>query len=132
MIIKIDGEHYMRDKCSGCVSPCNECQNEVSEVVDENPNNTYGYKVDYKAKPSLTEWAETKSVAADMVKEPSHYKILPDKDVEAIDVIRAVLTEEEFAGYCRGNVIKYALRNKFDNEQDLAKAGQYIKFLLED
>ena len=44
----------------------------------------------------------------DMVNHPSHYKL---KDgLEAIDVIKATLTEEEFIGFCKGNALKYQFR----------------------
>lgn len=37
----------------------------------------------------------------DEVHNPNHYK-LNGLNIEAVDVIRAVLTEEEFKGWCRG------------------------------
>lgn len=62
---------------------------------------------------------------ADQVNKPSHYQILGE--VEAIDVIKATLSEEEFRGYCLGNILKYRLRagNKDDVIQELAKANKY-------
>ena len=61
----------------------------------------------------------------DMVNNPKHYKLYPD--MEAIDIIRKVLTLEEFIGYCRGNSLKYRLRaGKKDNlKQDIKKAEWY-------
>lgn len=46
---------------------------------------------------------------SDNVNSPSHYQ-LGDLGVETIDVIKAVLGNNKFADYCRGNVIKYTLR----------------------
>ena len=40
-------------------------------------------------------------------KNPEHYK---KKDFEAIEVIKSVLTEEQFTGYLLGNSLKYLLR----------------------
>ena len=40
-------------------------------------------------------------------KNPEHYR---KKDFEAIDIIKSVLTEEQFAGYLLGNSLKYLLR----------------------
>ena len=60
----------------------------------------------------------------DPVRHPSHYC---DGGIETIDIIRAKLTHEEFIGYCKGNVIKYATRagKKNDEAEDLAKASVY-------
>ena len=67
----------------------------------------------------------------DPVKSPSHYQ-LPGLDVEAIDVIRAVLTPEQFEGYCLGNMLKYLLRQgrKDEARQDWGKVGKYHEFLM--
>ena len=56
---------------------------------------------------------------------PSHYQLFPGQ--EAIDVIRAALTDEEFAGYCKGNALKYRLRagEKGDTQQDIDKSNWY-------
>lgn len=60
-----------------------------------------------------------------MVHKPKHYSLFDD--VEAIEVIARSLTQEEFRGYCFGNLLKYRLRcGKKDNvEQELAKADKY-------
>ena len=68
----------------------------------------------------------------DAVHHPSHYT-LPGLDVESVDVIRAVLTPEEFKGWCKGNALKYSLRaGRKDPEkevQDLAKAGVFLSWI---
>lgn len=57
-----------------------------------------------------------------------HYKTRP---TETIDAIRTALTEEEFRGYCIGNVMKYALRYQHKGgDDDLLKARKYIDFLI--
>jgi len=60
------------------------------------------------------------------VSKPKHYKIL---DCEAIDMIVDTLTQDEFKGYCFGNILKYRLRagKKGDALEDLAKADEYEK-----
>ena len=67
----------------------------------------------------------------DMVNHPPHYKLPNGSD--AIDVIRAVLTPEEYRGWCKGNALKYQLRaGKKDPTklvQDLQKAGFFLKEL---
>ena len=61
----------------------------------------------------------------DLVNQPPHYK----KDgMECIDVIKAALTPDEYAGFLKGNAIKYLFRHheKGTPEQDLQKAQWYI------
>ena len=67
----------------------------------------------------------------DAVKEPNHYQMFGT--VEVIDMIKELLTEEEFRGYLCGSVLKYRLRaGKKDNTlQDIAKALRYEQWLKE-
>lgn len=68
----------------------------------------------------------------DAVHHPSHYT-LPGLTVESVDVIRAVLTPEEFEGWCKGNALKYSLRagrkDPTKEVQDLAKAGVFLSWI---
>lgn len=59
------------------------------------------------------------------VTNPKHYNLFPGQ--QSIDVIQAALTPEEFAGFCKGNALKYRLRagEKGDATEDLAKANWY-------
>lgn len=67
----------------------------------------------------------------DDVNQPNHYK-LDGLDVEVLDVIKAVLSKEEFEGFLHGNVIKYTLRtNKKNGVKDLEKAHKYLGWLIE-
>ncbi len=63
----------------------------------------------------------------DGVKRPSHYDLLDG--FEAIDVIAASLTAEQWRGYCLGNIMKYRLRAGkkagSDALKDIAKADEY-------
>lgn len=61
----------------------------------------------------------------DEINHPQHYQLFPD--MEAIDVIEAALTPEEFRGYCKGNALKYRLRagEKGPAEKCIAKANWY-------
>jgi len=73
----------------------------------------------------------------DAVKQPKHYELdILRSDgtlVQAIDVIHAVLSEEEFRGYCKGNQLKYLLRaSKKNGDEDYRKAEQYINFMFTD
>jgi hypothetical protein len=60
------------------------------------------------------------------VKNPSHYDFFPG--VEAIQIIRASLTADEWKGYCMGNKIKYRLRagSKDNLQQDIDKSNFYV------
>ena len=53
-------------------------------------------------------------------KNPSHYK---KKDWEAIDIIKSVLTPEQFTGYLVGNSLKYLLRVN-DKDTPLMNVGK--------
>lgn len=65
----------------------------------------------------------------DDVNSPSHYT---QSGIECIDAIRAALTDEEFRGYCKGNMLKYIWRERYKGgDQDLAKAATYERFLKE-
>lgn len=67
--------------------------------------------------------------AADMVKQPPHYK---QGGMEVIKILRAKLSPEEFEGFCKGNILKYVMRSKHKNGvEDLKKAQVYLKWLIE-
>lgn len=51
------------------------------------------------------------SQSPDLVNNPPHYK-LGLGEYEVIDVIKAVLTPEEFRGYLKGNAMKYLMREQ--------------------
>ena len=60
----------------------------------------------------------------DPVTDPVQYHI---GGIETIDIMRIVLTREEFKGYLKGNIIKYRERamHKGKPEEDWAKAREY-------
>lgn len=94
---------------------------ETEPVLDEAP--TIG--------ESVTEDTPTK-IMNDAVHHPQHYT-LPGLTIESVDVIRAVLTPEEFKGWCKGNALKYSLRagrkDPTKEVQDLAKAGVFLSWI---
>lgn len=110
----------------------------VSVATDEDKAKQYG-KIE--AEPEVTEEPSTgvpivdgtlKTTMNDAVHHPSHYT-LPGLTVESVDVIRAVLTPEEFKGWCKGNALKYSLRagrkDPAKEVQDLAKAGVFLSWI---
>jgi len=58
------------------------------------------------------------------INKPKHYTKYKK---EVIDIIKDCLTDEEFKGYLKGNIIKYRMRAglKDDRDQDLAKSNYY-------
>ena len=60
---------------------------------------------------------------------PDHYKV---GGMETIDYLQAKLSPEEFAGFCRGNALKYLSRagHKDDAAQEYRKAIWYIERLV--
>ena len=64
----------------------------------------------------------------DVVQRPAHYNA---GAIECIDGIKAMLTEQEFIGYLRGNSLKYRWRYPYKNGvEDLLKAEWYETRLL--
>jgi hypothetical protein len=56
-----------------------------------------------------------------------HYNSLP---IQPIELMEATLTHEEFLGYLKGNMIKYAMRagRKGETQKDVNKYNQYKEF----
>ena len=65
------------------------------------------------------------------VDSPSHYK---HGKKETIEVIRDCMTNDEYHGYLKGNVLKYVSRYKFKGEplEDLQKAHWYLNRLIKE
>lgn len=110
----------------------------VAVATEEEKAKQYG-KIE--PKPIVTDMASTGASVADSkstdtmndaVHHPQHYT-LPGLTVESVDVIRAVLTPEEFKGWCKGNALKYSLRagrkDPAKEVQDLAKAGVFLSWI---
>jgi len=65
----------------------------------------------------------------DNVNRPPHYG---QGDIECIDYIKDILTDEELIGYYRGNVAKYLHRWRYKNGlEDLKKARWYLEALIQ-
>lgn len=64
----------------------------------------------------------------DTVNEPKHYR-LDGLGIESIDVIKAVLREDGFKAFCRGNALKYLIRaDHKGGVEDLEKARVYLNW----
>lgn len=65
----------------------------------------------------------------DAVTNPKHYQGI--HGLEAIEVHKNFLTEEELRGYYKGNALKYLLRERKKNGlEDLKKARQHLDWLI--
>ena len=82
--------------------------------------------IDDQSEPGA--WKEALEMRKDMVN-PDHYKV---GGIETIEYLQAKLSKEEFAGFCRGNALKYLSRagHKDDAAQEYRKAIWYIERLL--
>jgi hypothetical protein len=101
-----------------CARQCAEC------AVDERAA---------KRKPSITleDYARMER-EEEAITSPAHYKVC--EGLEVVDMIRAVLTPEQFRGYCLGNLIKYRMRagkKTMSPMEDLGKAHVYEQWLAE-
>ena len=97
---------------------------EITEAKVAMEANEPNYWVDEK---SSKEWPACESDwEADMVNSPPHYT---KGGIETIDFIKAKLSPEEYRGYLRGNLLKYASRMGAKGEDDAGKAAWYAKRL---
>ena len=65
------------------------------------------------------------------VNSPQHYT---QGSMETIDMIKESLTEEEFSGYLKGNILKYVCRYKHQGMplKDLMKSQWYLEKLIKE
>ena len=70
-------------------------------------------------------------ITYDNVNSPAHYKY---GKKETIDVIQDCMTDDEYHGYLKGNILKYVSRYKFKGEplEDLQKAHWYLNRLIQE
>ena len=74
--------------------------------------------------------AETEEMHDDPVDHPEHYTA---GHIECIDAIQSALTEEEFRGYCKGNILKYVWRERHKaGVESLEKAEWYLNRLIQE
>jgi len=68
---------------------------------------------------------EVKNTIDNKVKNPNakHYELW--NDFETIDIIKNTLTEDEYKGFLKGNILKYKLRDKGQDESDKIKIQDY-------
>lgn len=95
---------------------CQKCINTHPDCAD--------IRADIRDAEGEPEFRTTEELLPDMVNHPSHYNV---GGIECIDALEAMLTEEEFVGFLKGQVVKYLWRadHKGARVQDEAKAKWY-------
>tara|TARA_R110000824_G_scaffold45389_4_gene131303 strand:- start:675 stop:1079 length:405 start_codon:yes stop_codon:yes gene_type:complete len=96
----------------------------VASPVDYTQGGVYYNGVLLKGEPAEKNMVES----YDAVNNPAHYNT---GSIECIDAMEAMLSEEEFIGYLRGNSFKYRwrMRHKESAVKDLQKAQWYERKL---
>lgn len=108
-----------------CYTSCEAAEKQGRMIKDDTGNYTQVVELDLV--DDLQAYAEQRN--GDTVNHPEHYT---NGEIECIDAIRAALTAEQYAGYLRGNILKYLWR--FDRKggaEDLRKARKYLEWLIE-
>ena len=73
--------------------------------------------------------ANLENAKVDMVNHPAHYT---SGKIEVIRIMEDQLTDEEYRGYIKGQVIKYVTRERHKNGlEDLKKAAWYLNRLIQ-
>lgn len=80
---------------------------------------------------SVMEYLKNVPEDTDLINSPPHYA---DGGLECIEYIKQRLTEEEFRGYLRGNMIKYQhrLMAKGSAKMNAEKIGWYCNRLIQE
>ena len=106
------------------------CDSECGKLVENCEKFIQLYDGVAPCSPAPEEKTENLEEVEDIVNNPKHYRI-PGTDVQVIQVIKGVLTKEEFEGSLKSNVIKYILREKEKGGlKDLEKAYKYLGWLI--
>ena len=76
---------------------------------------------------------ESEEVTHDMVNKPKHYMFNVDgNDVQAIDLVKGLLTPEEFRGWIKGSYFTYLMRaDKKNGIEDLEKARTFLNWQIQ-
>ena len=118
----VEGKRYRLVGFNSAMIPLKGKEVEISYIDEDG---------DFKVKGGNDRWFSREMIeepTTDAVNSPSHYL---HGGIETIEVIRMMLTPEEFKGYCKGNIIKYRERAPYKGreEEDYAKARKYKEFL---
>ena len=98
----------------------------AQEALKEKPKSSEAGNNYWVAGLNSTTPQDWDAVRPDMVNSPPHYT---KGGIETIDFIQAKLSPEEYRGYLRGNLLKYASRMGSKGEDDAGKAAWYAQRL---
>lgn len=96
---------------------------EAKVAMEANEPNYWLYKKNGLNDATPADWD---AIRPDMVNSPPHYLT---GGIETIDYIKAKLSPEEYRGYLRGNLLKYASRIGKKGSDDAGKAAWYAQRL---
>lgn len=106
----------------------------VTDTMYEEYRNTFGLDGMHDSDEDIVKYFEAMNKQEETefsgVVKPKHYDVC---GMEAIDIIKHLLTDEQFKGFIVGNVLKYRLRASKKGEilKDIAKANEYEKIYEE-
>lgn len=127
-----NARHTLRKATSKTISALNLRKNlpASSTTVEPTPASSVTVTVSPKPEPKEVNIDTVHEKRVDMVNNPPHYKV---GGLETIDILKAKLTKEEYRGYLKGNVIKYATRAGFKgaSAEDAGKLAWYAQRLAE-
>ncbi len=90
-------------------------------------NNVWGKEWEDYVSKSEKEDSLSSTTASEEKKTPKHY----DNTIQPIEFMYEVMNDDEYMGFCRGNVIKYIGRYpEKGGKLDLEKAKYYLDELL--
>lgn len=121
---------FVRDVMTG-KTPLKQVDNPLSDINYKSISNKGTFPEEKDCGPtnittSATIEGEQKKV--EKVNHPSHYN---SKGKETIEVLKDYLSEEEYAGFLKGNILKYIHRYEYKaGLEDLEKAKWYLEELI--
>lgn len=74
---------------------------------------------------NIIEKMEHESTGTGYAKDAKHYQKLIQQPIEIMQIL---MKPERFIGFLQGNVMKYNLRCKGDDDKDMQKINQYSKW----
>ena len=98
----------------------------AQEALKEKPKSSEAGNNYWVAGLNSTTPQDWDAVRPDMVNSPAHYT---KGGIETIDFIKAKLSPEQYRGYLRGNLLKYASRLGDKDSDDAGKAAWYAQRL---
>jgi chlorite dismutase len=91
--------------------------------------NLYTQPTDSTLDDFETRLGRSADIPPDSVNHPPHYA---NSGIECIDAMKAMMSDEAFEGFLRGNAFKYLWRYPMKNGvEDLKKAQWYLKKLID-